>query len=111
MPKSPVPEIEIFDLEGNLLGKFQDLVHAKWNGGELPNRESGQYDNLTIAPNPVKVADYHGVLHEMDVYAQIRVRVAGNTSVVFRSRSFPAYSMFLLGSRSENRWLPDRLAE
>src|ERR1700691_3171562 len=39
----PIPEIEIFHQNGNLLGKFQALVHAKWNAGELPTNESGEY--------------------------------------------------------------------
>jgi hypothetical protein len=71
----PIAEIEIFDLEGKLLGKFLDLVHRKWNAGELPTSESGPYGNLTIVPNPVQVADYKGVLHEMTVHAYIRVKV------------------------------------
>ena len=71
----PIAEIEIFDLEGKLLGRFLDLVHRKWDAGELPNSESGEYSNLAIVPNPVKVADYRGVLHEMQVHAYLRVRV------------------------------------
>jgi hypothetical protein len=70
-----IPDIEIFDQNGKLLGKFGDLVNAKWNAGELPNSESGPYGGLEIFPNPVKVADDNGVLHEMDVHAFIRVRV------------------------------------
>jgi hypothetical protein len=71
----PIAEIELFDPEGKLLGKFLDLVHRKWNAGELPNSETGPYGNLTIVPNPVKVADYKGVLHEMNVHAYICVKV------------------------------------
>jgi hypothetical protein len=71
----PVAEIELFDAEGKLLGKFLDLVHWKWNAGDLPNSESGPYGNLMIVPNPVKVADYNGVLHEMSVHAYICVKV------------------------------------
>jgi len=70
-----IADIEIFDQNEKLLGKFGDLVNAKWNAGELPNSESGLYGGLEIFPNPVKVADYNGVLHEMDVHAFIRVRV------------------------------------
>lgn len=71
-----VPEIAIFDMNERLLGRFVDLLHAKWNAGELPNCESGEYHDLKIVPNPVKVADYKGELHTMDVYAYIRVEVS-----------------------------------
>jgi hypothetical protein len=71
-----IPDIEIFDMNGSLLGRFIDLLHTKWNAGELPNRESGEYHNLTIVPNPAKVADYKGDLQEMDVFAYIRVEVS-----------------------------------
>lgn len=69
----PVPDIEVFDMEGKVLGCFIDLIRAKWNEGELPNSESGLYNNLAIVSNPVKLADYKGALHETDIYAQIRV--------------------------------------
>jgi hypothetical protein len=68
-----VPDIEIFDMEGKLLGRLIDLIHAKWNAGEMPNRESGSYGNLPIVQNPVKLADYKGELHEVEVYAHIKV--------------------------------------
>ena len=44
----PVSDIEIFDMEGRLLGRLIDVIHAKWNSGEMPNRESGSYGNLPI---------------------------------------------------------------
>jgi hypothetical protein len=68
----PVGEIELFDLTGASLGKFQDLIHAKWNRGEFPY-EPGYHGNLEIVSNPVKVHDYTGILHEMTVRASIQV--------------------------------------
>jgi hypothetical protein len=67
-----VGDIELFDLNETSLGKFQTLIHAKWNRGAFP-KEPGHYCNLELVPNPVKVPDYKGVLHEMNVYASIKV--------------------------------------
>jgi hypothetical protein len=69
----PVAEIEIFDMDGKLLGRLVDLIHAKWNAGEFPDRESGSYGNLPIVQNPVKMLGFEGNLYEAEVYAHIKV--------------------------------------
>lgn len=71
----PISDIQIFDTEGKLLGTLIELIYAKWNAEELPNAESGSYGSLRIVDNPVKLADYKGQLHEVEVYAHIKVDV------------------------------------
>jgi hypothetical protein len=71
----PPADVEICDMDGKPLGLLKNLTYAKWNAGELPNSASGELKSITIASNPVKVADYLGNLHEMDVYGNIVVTV------------------------------------
>ena len=73
----PGAEIEIFDMDGKLLGRLVDLIHAKWNAGEFPDRESGSYGNLTIVQNPVKMLDFEGqIVQRPRSYAHIKVEAS-----------------------------------
>ena len=69
-----VADIELFDLNEKPLGKLKTLIDAKWNRGELPG-EPGYHSNIELVPNPVKMPDYAGVFHQINVFASVNVEI------------------------------------
>jgi hypothetical protein len=67
-----VGDIRVFGLDNKPIGKVITLIRQRWNRGDLPE-EPGLHDGIELVPNPVKLGDYQGALHEMRVYASIRV--------------------------------------